>query len=146
MAMPTYMSSGLVLPGHWVKVWTPRWGGVWHHGIVRRVVPTVDGGFLIEVVHNIKDGGVIVSSLEQFSYGRRVFLVRRPLSSEHARAILATADENCGKPYSAFSQNCEHFCWFCYTWESKSETVQAVVGLAATVGVLALVAFGSDSN
>ena len=134
MAMPTYMNGEPVLPGNWVKVWAQPWGGVWHHGIVRRVTPTVDDGFYIEIVYNVKDAGVIVSSLEEFSHGHRVFLVRRPSSSEHARVILAIADKSRRKPYSAFSQNREHFCWFCYTWESKSESscrVNALPGSAA---------------
>ena len=143
MGMATYSNGELILPGHWVKVWTERWGGIWHQGIVRRVAPTASGRFYIEIVHNVKDGGVIVSSLEDFSNGGAVFLVRRPVSPEHARVILSTADANLGKAYSASSQNCEHFCWFCYTWEPKSETVQAFAALAA-VGVIALVV--SNSN
>jgi hypothetical protein len=144
MMMPTYLNGELILPGQWVKVWVQAMGGIWHQGIVWRILRVGDG-FYIEIVHNVKNRGVIVSSLEDFSEGGRVFLERRPSSPEHARLILATANENLGKAYSAFSQNCEHFCWFCYTWEPKSETVQAFVGLAA-VGLLALLAFKSDSN
>jgi hypothetical protein len=146
MAMPIYANGELILPGQWVKVLTQTWGGVWHHGIVRRVTRTPDGSFYIDIIHNVKDGGVIISSLEDFSNGSIVFFVRRPSSPEHAKVILATADANLEKPYSAFSQNCEHFCWFCYTWEPKSETVQAFVGLAATACVLVFAVFGSDSN
>jgi hypothetical protein len=145
MGMPTYTNGELILPGHWVKVWTPRWGGIWHHGIVHRVINSGDGSFYIEIIHNVKNRGVIVSSLEEFSRGGLAFFVRRPTSPEHGQIILATADANLEKPYSAFSQNCEHFCWFCYTWEPKSETVQAFAALTAA-GVLALVAFGSDSK
>src|SRR5689334_19330545 len=110
MAMPTYMNGEVILPGHWVKVWSRALGGIWHHGIVRRVTHTGNGRFYIEIAHNVKDGGVIVSSLEEFSNGGWVFFVRRPSTSEHAAVILATADANLGKVYSAFSQNCEHFC------------------------------------
>jgi len=144
MTMPTYKNGELILPGQWVKVWVQTLGGIWHHGIVRRIV-WVGNGFYIEVVHNVKSCGVIVSSWEEFSGGGLVFPERRPSSPEHTRLILATADANLGKPYFAFSQNCEHFCWFCYTLEPKSETVQAFVGLVA-VGVLTLAAFTSDSN
>jgi hypothetical protein len=140
MVMPTYLTGELILPGQWVKVRVQVLGGMLHHGVVRRVE-----GPYIEVIHNVKNGGVILSSLEEFSEGGLVSLERRPSSPAHARLILATADANLGKPYSAFYQNCEHFCWFCYTLEPKSATVQAFVTLAA-VGVLALAAFTSDSN
>jgi Lecithin retinol acyltransferase len=143
MTMPTYLNGELILPGQWVKVWVKAMGGIWHHGIVRRIVRDGDG-FDIDIVHNVKNGGVIVSSLEGFSEGGSVFLEGRPSSQEHTRLILATAVANLRKPYSTFSQNCEHFCWFCYTWEPKSETVQAFVGLAAVV--LTIAAFSSDSR
>lgn len=144
--MPTYANRELILPGHWVKVLTPVAGGIWHHGIVRSIIPLCNGGFYIEIIHNVKNGGVITSSMEDFASGGLVFSVRRPASKEHTSMILATADANRGKPYSAFSQNCEHFCSFCYTWEPQSETVQTVVGLAAAVGVFAVLIAVSDRN
>jgi hypothetical protein len=144
MAMPTYADGRLILPGDWVKVLTPSWGGIWHQGIVRRVIPSLYGTFYIEIIHNVKNGGVVVSPLEDFSNGGTVFFVRRPSSAQHVSLVLATADANRGKPYSAFSQNCEHFCWFCYTWEPKSETVQAFAVAAIVAG--AFLVFRSDSD
>src|SRR5260370_558030 len=133
----------LILPGQWVRVWVQTLGGLWHHGIVQWVYR--NGDTCIEIVHNVKNTGVMVSSLEEFSNGGLVFLERRPISPAPAEVIVRTAEENIGKEYSAFSQNCEHFCAFCYTWEAKSETVQAWVSLAALAG-LAFAAFTSDSN
>src|ERR1700684_562278 len=126
MGVPTYANGKLILPGHWLKalVDTP-FGRLWHHGLVRRIVAIGDGDTYIEIVHNVKDGGVTVSSLAEFANGANVFFVRQPASPEHSRLNLATADANLGKPYSVFAQNCEHFCWFCYTWDPKSETLQA---------------------
>jgi hypothetical protein len=54
--MPTYLNGELILPGLWVKVLVQRLGGIWHHGIVRRVVGVRDD-FYIDVVHNVKNGG-----------------------------------------------------------------------------------------
>ena len=144
MGVPTYANGNLILPGHWLKVLveTPV-GRLWHHGLVRRIVATGYGDYYIEIIHNVKDGGVIVSSLAEFSNGAYVFFVRQPASPEHSRLILATAEANLGKPYSLFSQNCEHFCWFCYTWEPKSETLEAWGWVGATA-MLVVAAWHSD--
>jgi hypothetical protein len=56
----------------------------------------------IEVVHNRKNGGVVVTSLYEFSDGQPVFLYGVPASPEHAQLILATAEANLGQPYATF--------------------------------------------
>jgi hypothetical protein len=103
MMVPTYPAGEFIQKGHWVKGMVRTAGGVWHHGIIRNVIHTADGWY-VEVTHNVKNGGVIVSSLEDFSDGP-VFLVGRPSSPEHMALILATAVANLGKSYSLFSQN-----------------------------------------
>jgi len=60
--------------------------------------------------------------------------------------ILASADANLGKSYSLISQNCEHFCSYCYTWQPKSESVNGFLKFAGVVGVVALVAFAGNSD
>ena len=42
MRMPTYWTGQQIQPGDWVRVYSSRFG-VWHHGIVRRLV-LVPGG------------------------------------------------------------------------------------------------------
>ncbi len=59
---PTYWTGEQIGSGDWVKTYVKTFGGVWHHGIVRRVFWNGER-YIIEVVHNMKDGGVIVSSL-----------------------------------------------------------------------------------
>ena len=134
MTMPTYMNGELILQGQWIKalVETP-FGQLWHHGIIRRVYRN---GMMhvIDVVHNTKNGGVVQSSLWDFSNGSKVFLVRRPVSTNHRDSILATADANLSKHYSAVAQNCEHFCSFCYEWEAKSDTVRGLPAASAHPG------------
>ncbi len=145
MMVPTYPTGEFIQKSHWVKGMVRTAGGVWHHGIIRNVIHTADGSY-VEVIHNVKNGGVIVSSLEDFSDGP-VFLVGRPSSPEHMTLILATADANLGKSYSLFSQNCEHFCTFCYTWQPKSESVDGFVKFAAVAAsVVAVVAFAGNSD
>jgi hypothetical protein len=145
MMVPAYTTGEYVQAGQWVKSKVRTAGGVWHHGIIRNVIHTAEGWY-VEVIHNVKNGGVIVSSLEEFSDGP-VFLVGRPSSPEHATLILQTADANIGKPYHLFSQNCEHFCTFCYTWQPKSESIDGIMKFAAlTVGVVALVGFAGNSD
>jgi hypothetical protein len=125
MGMPTYWTGEVIRPGQWVKVWVKAFGGTMHDGIVRSVTKA-NNGFIIEVVHNAKDRGVIVSDWVEFSEGGLVHLHRKPDSDDHARFILANARVNIGKEYRTSSQNCQHFCWFCYTLEKKSETVEVV--------------------
>ena len=55
--------------------------------------------YCVEVIHNVKAGGVIISPLEEFADGP-VQLVARPSSPEHAKSILAIAGANHGKSYS----------------------------------------------
>jgi hypothetical protein len=45
-----------------------------------------------------------------------------------------------------FSQNCEHFCSFCYTWQAKSESIEGARNLALGLGALVFIAHlaGSD--
>lgn len=141
MFLPVYASGELIQKGDWIKGMVRAWGGIWHHGIVRDVVHT-DAGWYVEVIHNVKDGGVIISSIEEFSPGT-IFLVRRPSSPIHLEVILQTANANLGKSYSASFQNCEHFCWFCYTWHAKSETASSAMVLTA-LGVVLVAAMNTD--
>lgn len=142
MFWPVYLSGELIQKGDWIKGKVRAWGGIWHHGIVHDVIST-DDGFYVQVVHNVKDGGVSISSLlEEFAPGQ-IFLVRRPSSQMHLATILQTANANLGKSYSAISQNCEHFCWFCYTWQAKSETASGAMVVAA-LGVAVIAAINTD--
>ena len=124
-----YSDGDLIIEGDWVKGFSSA-HGVWHHGFIRRVVPTYGSGYDLEIIHNSKDGGVIVSALSEFADGNAT-LVRHPDSAHHQRMILTRADANYRKPYLLLSQNCEHFCSFCYTGNAVSNTVAAGVGVVA---------------
>jgi hypothetical protein len=114
----------------------PAYGGVWHHGIVRRVYWAGYGGFAVEIIHNVKDGGVILSDWSDFQGNGIVHLHRRPSSTEQAQLVVTRAEAQLGKPYYFFAQNCEHLASFAFYGEAKSESLQAV-GTMAVIGVLA---------
>lgn len=138
MGVPCDANGDLLHPGYWIKVVSSTYR-VWHHGIVRRVhlIGTV---YYVEIIHNVKNDGVTITTLEEFSQGNPISIHRRPSSPQHTEFVLATAEANIGKPYLLFSQNCEHFCWYCYTQQKKSEAVEALVRMGAVLGAVGLFA------
>jgi hypothetical protein len=142
MQIPMCLTSQQVQPGDWVRVVVPRFGGVLHHGIVRRLL-FVAGGIAVEVIHNTKDEGVMVSEWSEFAGHAPVHLHRRPDSPEDAAATVARAEANLGKPYYLFAQNCEHFASFAFTGEAESKTLQGLGWMAAG---LAAIAFLTTDN
>lgn len=132
MRTPTYPTGVSIARGDWVRVYSSQLG-VWHHGIVGRLV-LVPGGVRVEIIHNMKGHGVAVVDWHDFADGGRVVLHRRPESPAHAAYVVATAEENIRKPYALFAQNCEHFASFAFTGTAQSETVRVlawIVGVAA---------------
>src|SRR5947209_1824309 len=85
MQMPTYLTGQQIQAGDWVKVFSSRFG-VWHHGIVRRLV-FVPGGIGVEIIHNTKGGNVAVVDWYEFPSGNPVLLHRSPEPAEHAAAV-----------------------------------------------------------
>jgi hypothetical protein len=142
MQTPTYRTGQQIQAGDWVRVYASRFG-VWHHGIVRRLV-LVPGGVAVEIVHNTKGGGIAVADWYQFGDGNPIFLHRRPDSAEHGAYVVARAEANIGKTYALFAQNCEHFASFAFTGQAESESVKAVGWMAA--GLIAVAVLTSDSE
>lgn len=134
--MPTYSTGVTILMGDWVRVMSPR--GVWHHGIVRRLIPLLTGGVAVQIAHNMKLTGVIVSDWYEFSDNREVFLHRRGLAAQ-VPDILSRVDASMGKTYNLIAQNCEHFASYAFTGNARSEAVQGA-GVLAAVVVLCLLA------
>lgn len=142
MRMPTYWTGQQIQVGDWVRVYSSRFG-VWHYGIVRRLV-FVPGGIGVEIIHNTKGRNVAVVDWYDFATGNPVLLHRRPESAAHAAAVVSRAEANIGKPYYLFAQNCEHFASFAFTGQAESGTVKAVGWMVA--GVVAVAALASDSR
>src|SRR5579871_2278560 len=123
-----YVTGHQIQAGDWVRVYSSRYG-LWHHGIVRRLV-VVPAGIAAEIVHNTKGGGVALTDWYEFADGNTVFLHRRPSSAVHASQIVARAEASIGKPYALFAQNCEHFASFAFNGKAESETVTGLGWLA----------------
>ena len=138
MRMPTYWTGQQIQAGDWVRVYSSRFG-VWHHGIVRRLI-FVPGGIGVEIIHNTKGGNVAVVDWYVFEAGNPVFLNRRPESAVPPAYVVARAEANIAKPYYLFAQNCEHFASFAFTGKAESETVKAVGWMAAGVLTVAVLA------
>jgi hypothetical protein len=119
--------------GDWVRVFLPH-RGVWHHGIVRRIM-LVAGVFVVEIAHNMKSTGIVVTDLVQFADAQPIFLHRRPLPVQ-VPEILARVDASVGKPYHVFAQNCEHFASFALMGRAESASVRTVVALTLAGVVL----------
>lgn len=142
MGIPTYLTGEQIQSGDWVRVYSSRFG-VWHHGIVRRLL-FVPGGIGVEIIHNTKGGNVAAVDWYEFAAGNPVILHRRPESAEHAADVVARAEANVGKPYYLFAQNCEHFASFAFTGKAESGSVKAVGWMVA--GVVAVAVLTSDSR
>jgi hypothetical protein len=132
MHWPTYADGTPILAGDWVRVYVPRLG-VWHHGIIQ-LLYWAQNGIAVQIVHNDKTRGVSFIDWHAFSGGNAILLHKRPCQA-HARAVVARATANVGKPYHLFAQNCEHFASFAFTGQAKSESMQ-VLGTIAAVMVI----------
>src|SRR5215471_8489115 len=97
MQAPVYLTGHSIQPGDWVRVYSSQFG-VWHHGIVRRLL-LASSGIAVEIVHNTKGGGVAVVDWYDFADGNPILLHGRPESEEHAAAVVTRAEVNVGKPY-----------------------------------------------
>src|SRR5437879_2334025 len=137
MRMPTYSSGQQIQAGDWVRVYSSQFG-VWHHGIVRRLV-LVPGGIAVEIIHNTKGGGVSLADFYEFADQNVVILHRRASTAQHAAQVVTRAEVNIGKPYFLFAQNCGHFTSFAFTGQAESESVKALAWMGLGVLAVALI-------
>lgn len=96
--------------------------GYWHHGIY-----VGDG----RVVHyaglstSLQRGPVEEVSLEEFAHGRGLVVVSQSFSTYQACEVVIRARSRLGESrYGILTNNCEHFCTWCVTGESRSEQVK----------------------
>jgi hypothetical protein len=142
MRMPTYQTVHPIQPGDWVRVFSSQFG-VWHYGIVRRLV-FLPGGVAVEIIHNTKGGGVSIADWYDFADGNSILLHRRTESATHAATVVARAEANVGQPYFLFAQNCEHFASFAFTGRAESESMKALGWVA--VGVFTVAVLTSETD
>jgi|HubBroStandDraft_2_1064218.scaffolds.fasta_scaffold392702_2 hypothetical protein len=140
--MPTvvYQTGVPILAGDWVRVLSPT-RGVWHHGIVRRLVPLWDGGIAVEIANNVKLGGVSISDWHVFADGQEIILHRRA-PADQVPQILRRSDASLGERYSLLTQNCEHFASYAFTGVAESKMVNGVGVLVTAVVLLSLIVSG----
>jgi len=104
---------------------TPRFGFA-HHGIYvgdNKVVHYA--GFSRALLLR---GPVEEVTLEQFADGRAVSIKNRPLPRFAPQEIVARARSRMGEDrYRLTSNNCEHFCEWCLSGESRSEQIDRIV-------------------
>ena len=122
MFAPTYATGVPIMAGDWVRVLS---SGVWHHGIVRRLIALWGGGLAVEIANNVKFVGVTVSDWHVFASGQEILLHRRAPSTE-VPGILRRVEESMGKTYSLATQNCEHFASYAFTGKAESKQIQGV--------------------
>jgi hypothetical protein len=130
---PSPADRDLPLGAHLV---TPRLGFT-HHGI------HVGGG---RVVHYagfsralLLRGPVEEVTLAQFAGGRPIEVKPQPRARYAPERIVARARSRLGEDrYRLTTNNCEHFCEWCISGESRSEQVESVMGrLRASISAVA---------
>ena len=107
----------------------PSGWGPYHYGIVAEPVSGTQ-----TVVHNTKGKGVQHTTLEEFSGGQIIEIVRAPQSFRDVNIILRRAKSQIGKPYDLFSANCEHFVNWVIEETPRSEQLAFVVVASLVIG------------
>lgn len=104
-------------------------------GFYRHHAVYVSGDVLIEFGGGLRGGRVVYVSMEDFSRGRPVRIVRRGGDVAVARAKSRLGDGG----FDVLSANCEHFATWCTTggWESSQVQVAIAVGVVALLVVAA---------
>jgi hypothetical protein len=117
--------GALALGAHLV---TPRFGYE-HHGIYVGNGKVVHYAGLSRAL--LLRGPVEEVTLEQFAGGHPVTIKNRPLPRFAPEEIVARARARLGEDrYRLTTNNCEHFCEWCLSGESRSEQVERYVGAA----------------
>lgn len=107
---------------------TPRFGYE-HHGIYVGNGKVVHYAGLSRAL--LLRGPVEEVTLEQFADGHAIATKNRPLPRFAPEEIVARARARLGEDrYRLTSNNCEHFCEWCLSGESRSEQVERYVGAA----------------
>lgn len=95
-----------------------------------------------EVLHNDKVGGVILSSLAEFSNGKFIYLHKKGPDDYFAQVtVVSRALSLLGRKFDLLTFNCEHAANFAQAGETKSPQLQlaglclfAICGLAILCG------------
>jgi hypothetical protein len=109
---------------------TPRFGYA-HHGIYIGNGKVVHYAGLSRAL--VLRGPVEEVTLDRFADGREVWVKLRPLPRFAPDEIVARALSRLGEDrYRLTTNNCEHFCEWCLSGESRSEQVERVIARTRT--------------
>jgi hypothetical protein len=95
-----------------------------HHGIY------LGEGLVIHYAGRVRRSHGLIETIALRSFvGKRCVRVgRRPAGSRHGEVIVRRARSRLGEHrYAVFSNNCEHFCSWCYVGESRSTQVDRLL-------------------
>jgi hypothetical protein len=94
-----------------------------------------------DVIHNDKGGGVVLSTLADFSAGSAVF-IHQPAAGDifEREAIVQRAFSLLGIKFDLLAFNCEHAATFAQSGKSESPQLQAFAVVALLFGGLAILA------
>jgi Lecithin retinol acyltransferase len=94
------------------------------------------------VIHNSKLGGVILSTLTEFSGGSQIFIHQKATCPWYERgAIVQRAWSLLGSKYNLFNFNCEHAAYYAQRGKAESPQISAFAFIALLLfGGLTLVA------
>jgi hypothetical protein len=87
------------------------------------------------VVHNSKLGGVILSSLYEFSGGAQITIRQKATCYWHQRETIARrALSLLGKKYDLFKFNCEHAAYYAQRGKAESPQISVLAVIALIFG------------
>jgi hypothetical protein len=125
--------------GDVIKVWTPRFGGVWHFGIVSNITGSPFGLTSVTVIDNCKSRGCVgFTTLDEFAQGNQV-CVHRSANPSEVNLILQRAVARLNHRYHATQFNCEDFVSWVIEGVARSEQVNVrllLAGIACVVGLV----------
>ncbi|GJL91254.1 hypothetical protein [Hyphococcus sp.] len=118
--------------GEWVSV--KAYGFIDHFGLA-----TGDGRI---ISNSMRHGGVVIQSEAEFSSGKPITRYGSP-DPHRGQVAVMLAIGRIGEPWSAFSDNCEHFVRWAYGMKAESPQAAALSALSVLVGgILFLVRVG----
>ena len=87
------------------------------------------------VVHNSKFGGVILSTLEEFSGKAQIFIRQKATCLWYQRGeIVQRALSLLGKKYDLLKFNCEHAAYYAQRGKAESPQISALALIALIIG------------
>jgi hypothetical protein len=101
----------------------------------------ISGGY---VAHTMPRIGKHVSTFDEFGDNRPVAIFRPPHSPVQNYLVEQAALSDLGKPYNAWTSNCEHDVFKAHSGNAQSPTINSIAVLSGVVFVIGLFKAFSD--